>query len=75
MSDKVNKLIRAFVQRKYPDLNVQDSDTVTIEQETEYGGYCETCHYEEEYWAINVNGKEVHRFYNDLASILNEILE
>lgn len=45
MSDKVNELIRAYVQRKYPDLNVQDSDTVTIEQETKYGGYCETCHY------------------------------
>lgn len=75
MNDKVNELIRAFVQRKYPDLNVQESDTVTIKQETEYGGYCETCYYEEEYWAINVNGKQVHRFYSDLASILNEIME
>ena len=75
MSDKVNKLIRAYVQRKYPDLNVQASDTVTIEQEIEYHGYCETCEYEKEYWAVNVNGKEVHRFYSDLASILNEILE
>ncbi len=75
MNDKVDKLVRAFVERKYPDLNVQDSDNVTIVQETEYGGYCETCYYEEEYWAINVNGKQVHRFYSDLASILNEILE
>ena len=53
MSDKVNELIRAFVQRKYPDLNVQASDTVTIEQEIEYHGYCETCEYEKEYGAVS----------------------
>lgn len=75
MSDKVNQLIRGWVQKKYPNLNVIDSDTVRLKQETRSGGYCETCYYEEEVWVVYVNGKSVHTFDSDLASILNEILE
>ena len=75
MTDKVNKLIRAYVQRKYPDLNVTDTDRVTIEQERRSEGFCETCWYEYEVWVVYVNGKKVHEFENDLASIINQILE
>jgi len=48
---------------------------LSVKQETRSGGYCETCYYEEEVWVVYVNGKSVHTFDSDLASILNEILE
>ena len=73
--DKVNKLIRDYVKREYPQFNVQDSDIVEILRETESGGFCDTCYYEIECWKIRVNGNPVHTFYDDLASVLNQILE
>lgn len=49
--------------------------TVKVLQETKYGGYCETCHYEYEVWNVYLDGEMKESIETDLASLLNQILE
>lgn len=59
--------------------NLPDNATVFIEQETYYGGFCETCRYEEEVMVVysEVGGErtKVDELNTDMASILREILD
>lgn len=74
MNENINKILRKYVQVKFPEFNVADTDKVEILRETRSDGYCETCSYDYEVWVIYINSKPVKEFDDDLASILNEIL-
>lgn len=75
---KGHPAINKWGQKKY---NRPEGTEFKIESETIYGGYCETCSYEEEVMRVSAKApgekdfKHVEDMDNDLASLLREILD
>lgn len=73
--------LRKWVLKRYPDLDPEIVATVSVTPETFYGGYCNTCKYEEEGYkvrAYNSDGREVFTDKSGtytLTDILRQIIE
>lgn len=73
--------LRLWVLSKYPDLNPNEVDHVFVDPETFYGGYCNTCRYEEEGYVVRAYNSDNTLIFTDksnrytIADILREIIE
>lgn len=54
--------VKKWAVNYYPDLKDLNPSTVTLSETVIYGGYCETCRYEDDAWivkAFDESGKEI----------------
>lgn len=75
MDMQTHPAINEWGRKKY---KLSDDAVVLVNSETISGGYCETCYYTEEvikvYALENGATREVGQLYDDMASLLREIL-
>jgi hypothetical protein len=69
--DTTHPLVQEWARQKF---GVPEGTHITFDQETVHHGYCETCDWTTEEWVAYVNGKQIGKIDNDLASLLNEVL-
>lgn len=73
--------LRKWVLNKYSDLDPTEVTRVTVESDTIYGGYCNTCRYEEEGYEVKAYNEDNTLVFTDrssrytLAEILRQIIE
>ncbi len=75
--------LKKWASNKFGTLDVNHISKVVVYPDTYYGGYCETCSYEEAVWRVKVYGNnneiiidETYKEYEySFASLLKEIVE